>query len=65
MSSSYHKGLRLVLVINIPAAVGLALLSEPVTRLLFQRGAFSAGDTALMTPLLAVYALVAAGALFI
>lgn len=56
LSASYHKGLRLVLVINIPAAVGLALLSEPVTRLLFERGAFSAGDTALMTPLLAAYA---------
>ena len=53
----YHKGLRLVLVINVPAATGLALLSEPVTRLLFERGAFTAGDTALMTPILAVYAL--------
>lgn len=53
----YHKGLRLVLVINIPAAVGLALLSEPVTRLLFQRGAFTAEDTRLMTPILAVCAL--------
>jgi putative peptidoglycan lipid II flippase len=53
----YHKGLRLVLVINVPAAVGLALLSEPVTRLLFQRGAFTAADTGLMTPILAVSAL--------
>lgn len=52
----YHKGLRLVLVINVPAAVGLALLSEPVTRLLFQRGAFTASDTGLMAPILAVYA---------
>jgi putative peptidoglycan lipid II flippase len=52
----YHKGLRLVLLVNIPAALGLALLSEPVTRLLFQRGEFTAGDTALMTPVLAVYA---------
>jgi len=57
LTADYHRGLRLVLVINIPAAAGLALLSEPVTRLLFQRGAFSADDTALMTPLLAVYAL--------
>lgn len=53
----YHKGLRLVLVINVPAAVGLALLSEPIVRLLFQRGEFHASDTALMTPVLAVYAL--------
>jgi putative peptidoglycan lipid II flippase len=57
LAASYHKGLRLVLVINIPAAVGLALLSEPVTRLLFQRGAFTAADTALTVPLLAVFAL--------
>jgi putative peptidoglycan lipid II flippase len=57
LGADYHKGLRLVLVINIPAAVGLALLSEPVTRLLFERGAFTAGDTVLMTPILAVYAL--------
>lgn len=57
LGADYHKGLRLVLVINIPAAVGLALLSEPVTRLLFERGAFTAADTVLMTPILAVYAL--------
>lgn len=57
LASSYHKGLRLVLVINIPAAAGLAILAEPVTRLLFERGAFHAGDTQLMTPVLAVFAL--------
>lgn len=57
LGDDYHKGLRLVLLVNIPAAVGLALLSEPIVRLLFQRGAFHASDTALMTPVLAVYAL--------
>jgi putative peptidoglycan lipid II flippase len=57
LADDYHKGLRLVLIINVPAAVGLALLSEPITRLLFQRGAFTAADTTLMTPILAVYAL--------
>lgn len=57
LGEDYHKGLRLVLVINVPAALGLALLSEPIVRLLFQRGAFHASDTALMTPVLAVYAL--------
>lgn len=57
LASDYHKGLRLVLVLNVPAAVGLAVLSEPITRLLFQRGAFAAADTQLMTPVLAVYAL--------
>ena len=57
LGADYHKGMRLVLVINVPAAAGLALLSEPIVRLLFERGAFGAADTALMTPILAVYAL--------
>ncbi|HEY8995617.1 MAG TPA: oligosaccharide flippase family protein, partial [Lacunisphaera sp.] len=57
LGEDYHKGLRLVMIVNVPAAVGLALLSEPVVRLLFQRGAFTASDTVLMTPILAVYAL--------
>jgi putative peptidoglycan lipid II flippase len=52
----YQKGMRLVLLLNVPAALGLALLSEPITRVLFQRGAFQAADTALMTPILAIYA---------
>jgi putative peptidoglycan lipid II flippase len=57
LGQDYQKGLRFVLVMNVPAAAGLALLSEPIIRLLFQRGAFGAGDTAQMTPILAVYAL--------
>jgi len=57
LGKDYHKGLRLVLVVNVPAAIGLALLSEPIVRLLFQRGEFHASDTTLMAPILAVYAL--------
>ena len=57
MGRDYHKGLRLVMVLNVPAAVGLALLSEPIVRLLFQHGAFHQEDTLLMTPVLAAYAL--------
>lgn len=57
LAADYHRGLRLVLIINVPAAAGLVLLSEPVTRLLFERGQFAATDTALMTPVLAVCAL--------
>lgn len=57
LTADYQKGMRLVLVINIPAAAGLALLSEPIIRLLFQHGAFRAEDTQLMTPVLAAYAL--------
>ena len=57
LGADYHKGLRLVMIINVPAALGLALLSEPIVRLLFQWGEFHASDTALMTPILVVYAL--------
>jgi len=41
----------------VPAAVGLTVLSVPIIRLLFQRGAFQSQDTVLMVPVLAVYAL--------
>jgi putative peptidoglycan lipid II flippase len=57
LALSYRKGMRLILVINVPAAVGLLVLSRPIIRLLFQRGAFAAGDTDLMQPVLAVFAL--------
>ena len=57
MAQDYLKGIRLILVINVPAAAGLALLSEPIVRLLYQRGAFTADDTHLMAPLLALFAI--------
>ncbi|MBA3849005.1 MAG: murein biosynthesis integral membrane protein MurJ [Opitutus sp.] len=57
LTQDYHKGLRLVLVINIPAAAGLAILAEPITRLLFEHGRFTAADTRLMVSVLAACAL--------
>lgn len=57
LALSYRKGMRLILAINVPAAVGLVVLGTPIIRLLFQRGAFAAGDTASMQPVLAVFAL--------
>lgn len=56
-AADYRKGMQFVLLLNVPAAVGLAVLSEPVTRVLFERGAFHASDTLLMAPVLAVYAI--------
>lgn len=56
MAEDYRKGLRLILLINVPAGAGLALLAEPMIRVLFQRGAFTANDTAMMAPLLALFA---------
>lgn len=48
MAQTLQRGLRMVLLVSIPAAVGLAVLNVPLVKILFQRGAFSAGDT-LMT----------------
>jgi len=44
-SRTFFRGLRLVSMAILPAAVGLMVLGEPVVRLLFQRGAFDAGAT--------------------
>ena len=55
-AASYRKGMRLILVINLPAAAGLALLAEPIVRVLFQRGQFGPADTAAMRPVLAIFA---------
>jgi putative peptidoglycan lipid II flippase len=52
MGRDYLKGIRLILVVNIPAAVGLALLAEPIIRVLFERGAFKAADTQSLTGML-------------
>jgi putative peptidoglycan lipid II flippase len=57
MAASYRKGMRLILVINVPAAIGLAVLGTPIVSLLFQHGEFTAADTAAMQPVLIVYAL--------
>jgi putative peptidoglycan lipid II flippase len=55
MAQDFHKGLRLILIINVPAAAGLALLSEPIVRLLYQRGEFTAANTEAMAPLLTLF----------
>jgi putative peptidoglycan lipid II flippase len=57
LANDYHRGVRLILLLNIPAAVGLALLSTPIVRLLYERGKFGAADTATMSPLVALFAI--------
>lgn len=42
---TFSKGLRMILFITIPAAVGLIVLRVPVVRLLFQTGEFGPSDT--------------------
>ena len=41
MAEDYRKGVRLILMINVPAAAGLALLSQPIVHLLFRHGQFT------------------------
>ena len=44
-SRSLDWGLRMVLLVGMPAALGLALLAEPLTAALFFRGQFTTDDT--------------------
>ncbi len=44
-AATLSQGLRLALVLIIPATVGLAVLSQPIVEVLFQRGAFDADAT--------------------
>ncbi|MBI5767140.1 MAG: murein biosynthesis integral membrane protein MurJ [Verrucomicrobia bacterium] len=57
MAADYRRGVRLILLLNVPAAVGLAVLSTPIVRLLYERGKFTSADTATMAPLLALFAI--------
>ena len=48
-------GLRLVLVIGVPASAGLIWLAHPVARCLFERGEFSPADTLRTARIIAAY----------
>ena len=49
-------GLRLMLAVMVPAAVGLAVLATPVVRLVFEHGEFTAADTPATARALVFYA---------
>jgi putative peptidoglycan lipid II flippase len=55
--STVSRGLSLMLLVNVPAACGLALLSPQIVRLLFERGHFTPADTAATAAALRIYAL--------
>jgi len=55
MAEAFRRGVRLILLINVPAAAGLALLSGPIVRLLFQHGKFGGGAAEAMAVLLSVF----------
>lgn len=49
-------GINIILLITLPATVGLIILSEPIVRLFFQRGAFDATATVMTAKALIFYA---------
>ncbi len=49
------RGLRLVMVLIVPAAVGLLVLARPIVALLFEHGQFAASDTDAVTRVLQFY----------
>jgi putative peptidoglycan lipid II flippase len=50
-------GMSLMMVLNVPATVGLIVLAVPIVRVIFERGAFTAADTAATAAALQFYAL--------
>lgn len=49
------QGVRLVVVLVLPAAVGVFVLARPLVGLLFEHGEFLAGDTAVTAQVLRIY----------
>lgn len=56
-AQAVSKALNVTLALSAPAALGLALLGEPLIRILFQRGAFDAQSTHYVAVALAWFAL--------
>ncbi len=52
MASDFQKGIRLILIINVPAAAGLALLGGPIVRVIYLHGHVTAADAHRMALLL-------------
>jgi putative peptidoglycan lipid II flippase len=54
---TFYVYVRLIFLVAIPVTALFCLLSEPLVRILFQRGSFSAADTHLVARVQALYAL--------
>jgi putative peptidoglycan lipid II flippase len=57
MAMDFQKGIRMILIINVPAAAGLALLSGPIVDLIFRHGLVTHDAAQRMGLLLAVMAI--------
>jgi putative peptidoglycan lipid II flippase len=56
MRRTVSSGLRLMLMLNVPATVGLIALASPIVRLIYERGRFTPEDTAATAAGLMFYA---------
>jgi putative peptidoglycan lipid II flippase len=56
MRRTLSSGLRMMLIMNLPATIGLIALAQPIVSLLFERGSFTAVDTAATATALVYYA---------
>jgi putative peptidoglycan lipid II flippase len=56
MRSTLSWGIRLMLMLSVPATVGLMVLSEPIVQLIYERGEFGATSTGLVAHALLFYA---------
>ena len=56
LRSTVSRGLRLMMMLNVPATFGLLVLATPIVRLLFERGRFMPSDTASTAAALQYYA---------
>lgn len=57
LGGTFAHGMRLIYAINVPATVGIIVLSFPLVTLFFEHGNFTAADTAATVPVLCVFAL--------
>ncbi|HTB63889.1 MAG TPA: lipid II flippase MurJ, partial [Opitutales bacterium] len=57
MGRAYAQGLRLILAITVPAALGLVALRVPIVRVLFEHGKFDDSSVAEIAPVIAISAL--------
>lgn len=64
LGTELARALRTNALLVVPSAVGLGVLAEPLSRLFFQRGAFTAEDTAGVAAMLQMYAFAVYGICF-
>jgi putative peptidoglycan lipid II flippase len=61
MRRTIARGLALMLMLNVPATIGLIVLATPIVQLLFERGRFLPADTAATADAVRLYAVGLAG----